>query len=493
MLFVPWGTYALEQQVAVGEYLREHTGLQSHFLFLSGEDRRSVEYLRVKNFPYVAMREEVLSTGAKRGGTPEGVRSTQQPGKFKRVIRRFPGGKGLLELLSIGYQPLITALQTASTSKRLQAEKRWARRTLRSLRPYCAVVSQERWIAFLPILKAMREEGIPVMLLLAADSSPDGGAALRKDGNFLSAGLSPARRHRDDGPSAGRALINKLVAWWMPGQVYASRWGRMLYTAPATLVALKLCGMLPRSLWYQGTTFVNHIIISGKDEMALYEQANVDPRKLLRFGVPEMDTLYSKWQMRPQLRNELALHYGFDAHKPFIVFAPPPLWEHELQSEEVHWQSLRAILDALKPIYNQVLVSLHPKMAIEHYRWMENDYSARICHERLKEVLSAADVFVCSYSSTLRWAVALGIPAINVDLWDLRYTIFRGLQNYTTVTNIAGLGSALASASLQGVTKTPLNGDIICDGKAKERLINLIRSFADASATTSPGREMAAT
>jgi hypothetical protein len=112
---------------------------------------------------------------------------------------------------------------------------------------------------------------------------------------------------------------------------------------------------------------------------------------------------------------------------------------------------------------------------------MEEDYCARICGERLKEILPAADILICSYSSTLRWAVALSIPAINVDLWDLRWETFRGLEDYyVTVRDVEQLEAALTSLRLGDKKKSALNSGVLCDGKAMERLAGLLTSRAAA-------------
>ena len=494
ILFVPLGWYAFEQQLATARYFTSHGDYEPHFLLISRDDHPFITKLDKEGYPYLAL-------------DPVGRGHQQKPGDSKRpptrdatsattgILRHLKGfalglpigGMGR-SLVSVGISLAWTGFLIAPMAMKLWQRKRRAKRLIRPLKPQCAVVSQERWWGFLPVLKALRELKAPVILMLAADSSPEGPAWLRQDSVLLKAGLNPEIpiKGRWKGASSGDALLNKWVAKWMPEQVYDSSWGRMLFTTPAKILALWITGMLPRSLWYQGTTFADYIMISGVDERAVYEEAEVDRTKLLPFGSHELDLLYESWPNRAEIRDRLDSSYRLAGSRRLLILSLPPSMEHEIVPEEVHWRSIHDVLEVLSRVDYQTLISLHPRMRPEEYAWLEERYPVTICKEPLKEVLAAADVFVAAFSSTLKWAVALGIPAINLDLWGLGLERYRDLDGFRNVTSTVELEAALRAipSSPAGVVAaggTNLgegrNG-VVMDGKAKERLLRFVNELA---------------
>jgi len=260
-------------------------------------------------------------------------------------------------------------------------------------------------------------------------------------------------------------------------------------------------GMLPRNPWYQGITFADYIMISGIDEAASYAEAQVDPAKLLFYGSHEFDLLYERWSNREELRHNLTKAYQLDSSNRILVMTLPRLLEQNLASEEVHWQSINEILDVLSKQDYNLLISLHPQSDPAQYAWIEAKYPVKICSERLTDILVVADIFVASYSSTIRWAIGLGIPVINLDFWSLNYKIFRNLAGYQTVTTLADFGELvrkLASTSNDDwLTRAPTDinfsaddilgpsegskttgSGVIIDGMAKERLRSFVESLA---------------
>jgi len=71
-----------------------------------------------------------------------------------------------------------------------------------------------------------------------------------------------------------------------------------------------------------------------------------------------------------------------------------------------------------------VLISLHPKMDISKYRFIEIDYGIPILTEPLKDILPAADCFAATFSSTVEWAVLCEIPSIVFDFYGLNYDMY---------------------------------------------------------------------
>jgi hypothetical protein len=86
----------------------------------------------------------------------------------------------------------------------------------------------------------------------------------------------------------------------------------------------------------------------------------------------------------------------------------------------------------------------------------------------------------------------LGIPVINVDLWNFNWKIFRNLTGIETANDISELDELLrrfttaanASHLNDGSRQLGDSNSVIVDGKSKERLLSYIRSLDDCAAST---------
>jgi len=345
----------------------------------------------------------------------------------------------------------------------------------------------------LPVLKALKELKIPIVLMPAADSSPDGSAWLRRDDYQLKAGLNNRSTTKENSRSSlFTVILNRLVQRWLPFQVYNSPWGKMLFYSSPQALLLKTMGMLPRNPWAQGTTFADHIMISGPDEESIYTEAGMSSDRLLFYGSHELDVLYEHWRNRAAIRDDLMDAYRLENHKKILILSLPRLWEQGLASEEVHWQAINEILNVSSHQDCNVVVSLHPNSNLSHYDWIEEKYPVKICRESLTDILVAADIFVASYSSTIRWAIGLGIPVINLDFWSLDWNMYVGLTGFQTANTASELENMLqvlaATENIDHLDRGPsVAGDtntVLVDGRAKDRLLSFIHSLNGTTAST---------
>jgi len=464
VLFVPLDSYAFQQQLASAIYLMAQSELVPYFLLISEIDHQFVDQLSEARIPYSTL-ISVPQTG-------EGLDSSPSKQKPNHV------GRGLFNELR-GY-------------RQLRQKHQVAKKLARSLTPICAIVSQERPYQFLPVLKALKDLKIPTILMLAADSSPDSTAWARRDDHFQKSVLK----------TPISAILNRLVQSWLPSQIYNSPWGNVMFYPPSKILLLRMMRMLPNNPWYQGTTFADYIVISGSDEAAIYAEAKVEPSKLLYFGTHELDILHENKLKDEQIRHELIDQHRLDSNKKILIVSLPRLREQALTSESVHWQAINDILDVLSRQNYNVMVSIHPNCDLSLYTWIEDKYQVQILRKPLQEILVTADILVASYSSTIRWAIGLGIPVINLDFWGFNWRLYKNLTGYQTVTSLAefdelarnfglnlkddGVKSGAATVNQSPDQDPDLSysneleksgGGIIVDGKAKERLLRFIQSI----------------
>jgi len=301
------------------------------------------------------------------------------------------------------------------------------------------IVSDERSPMFLPLIAEANRLDKPVFLLPSNYlCMPDGGAYMRKENRELLTRI-PWQEAFQNG-EIQLSLLNRFIALLFPEQVFPSNWGGMFCYPARDILALFMAGLLPKKLWYQGTRFATKIIISGDEEIEVCRAAGIPNEKMAKIGSPIFEMLQKKMESSIEKRNEIAQYFMFSPKRKIIVFAIPVAWEHKMVSKE---QQFSVLEDVLKIISNNIipehkrpiiLISLHPKSKREDYTELSNRFNAHIVEENLSEFLSIADIFIAgAYSSTIRWALAFNIPAINLDFWNMKESTYDKFQEFPTV------------------------------------------------------------
>ena len=205
VLFIPLGVYAFNQQLATALYLASQSEFRSHFLLISEGDHQFIDQLSAASICYSTL-DPVLKSG-------ERAAISAGNNKQKRLMDTVPGFfKGI------------------RWWQQLRHRKRVEKELVRRLAPCCTIVSEERPFFFLAVLKALKELSVPVILMPAADTSPDGTAWSRRESESTDSGLKNATALPSSAPgSSGIPILNRQVQRWLPSQVYNSPWGEMLF------------------------------------------------------------------------------------------------------------------------------------------------------------------------------------------------------------------------------------------------------------------------
>jgi hypothetical protein len=367
---------------------------------------------------------------------------------------------------------LITALLLAARWIRQRAA---ARKHLRSLAPSCMVTAQARTETALPIAAAAADLGIPVILVTTGGLfMPDGGAYMRRHHGSCSLD----RAADSVAPGLGQQWLNRLVGWLLPDQLFHSRWGRMLHRPAHWYIAGFLARICPSRAWFNGTRFVDAVVVSGDDERRVCRCAGIPDVRLAPIGHPAFQVQYERRRQRERLRAELGVEKG----RTLLVVSSTPLWEHKLLDEAGHVAYVDRLLKVLSGRDAEILLSLHPKMKPERYRPLVEAAGLRLAERPLIEILAAADLFIAgAYSSTIRWAMAICIPCINLDLWKLEESTYRDMPDYPTVRSWDAVEQWLDTRLSEGPRApndcVPPMG-LICDGQFPEKFVALVDRLA---------------
>ncbi len=463
----------LKQQLELAQFLIKHGFTDLCFLIISPGNQRFVFDLNAAgiNHKFLVKPEDDALTN-------------------KSVLAAASSEPKDLPIRTSRFKLFHLAIESARSLKRIALRVRElrilqlrARKLLKELSPGCIITAQERATEFLPVLAECKKLKIPTLLLPAhALCNPDGGVVMRyKQKKWeLFAGLNSPQLKDLPLQNWVAPILNRLISVFFPGQIFESKFGKLLIWPAEEIFALALSGLLPPNLWHHGTRFADRIVLSGNDEKTVCLDAGIHPEKLAVIGSISLDSVFETYSERRGAKAIFLTEHGLSSEKPTLILSLPPLYEHKMLDRAAHFESMRLILSSIELKRFSVVVSLHPKMNQDEYQWILEEFGYPFIKHPLKDILGYADFFVgAAYTSTLRWAMSLSIPSVNIDFWDLDDSTYRHIRDYPTVREFNEFEDRLKTYLNRPITQnvTPAPMGLIADGKFKTRFLTLLRSI----------------
>lgn len=189
-------------------------------------------------------------------------------------------------------------------------------------------------------------------------------------------------------------------------------------------------------------------------------------------------------EQREQRRRELGV-----GKNPLLVWSFPPDQISSGQAPNSPYRdyqtaaaALIAAVEKTLPAFD-VLIGLHPRLSRDRVP-LPADSRIRIVDIGMVDLLPLADLYLASSSATIRWALACGIPVVNIDIFRYSYDDFiaaSGVVHVHDVATLADLLSRLArDPELQRITEQSKNEAPrwgMMDGGFDVRLTGLVRSL----------------
>jgi hypothetical protein len=182
--------------------------------------------------------------------------------------------------------------------------------------------------------------------------------------------------------------------------------------------------ILPRNPWVLGGSSDGKILVDSERTKDQLISGDVDPKRVSVVGHLAHDDIF--FQSQKYEKDECDK----------IILGLPHLGEHGLVPWKKHMWFIRSLAEVLKPYKDKVLISLHPKMDKKNYTFLEKDYGFEITSKSLSEILPLGQIYLSTYSSTIDWAVLLGIPCFVVDPFHFEfstYNEFQGVKVFQTM------------------------------------------------------------
>lgn len=342
-----------------------------------------------------------------------------------------------------------------------------------ALEPAAVLLTGDRHLGFeLPLIKAARERGIRTVVVPTGYGEPDASAHIRKG----------RRQYRAVGRRASLAARAVFSRPELRGQIFDSPHGRLSFYNAGITMALQSMGMLSPNPWVNGGGLADLVAVDGEDTRQRYERLGVPRSKIVVTGHQSHDILFEHWRTRDDLRRRLLAGYFPNGVRPLVILAVPQLGEHGLLPWAEHRAAINTLVESLVSTGGNVLLSLHPKSKNEDYDDLEHRYRCRIAKEPLVDVLPAGDCFVATFSSTIRWAILCGIPAVVMDFWGFGYRTYEDFGGVLQVQDTHALGPVVARVisdqayrnALAAAQRESAGRIGVFDGQARQRLSALI-------------------
>jgi CDP-glycerol glycerophosphotransferase (TagB/SpsB family) len=309
----------------------------------------------------------------------------------------------------------------------------------------------------------------------------------------MSNGLEQAEAYYHDSRYRVAGLVNALAAKMYPKWVFEHR-GRKLLRVPGERVFVMEClNLAPPLPWVFNSGFADAIVVESKKMEEYYQACGLPDDQLKLIGSLADDEMFSILVDRNANKINLCKELEISADKPIILFALPPDFLYMVGGRpECDFSEYRELvrfwvqsIAAQAGGYN-VIACLHPSVRYEDFKYIE-DWGVRIARKGTADLIPLCDIYVASVSSTIRWAIACGIPVINYDVYRYRYTDYVDVKGVITIeekTDFIECLHKLANdsdyyaeiAQLQEHASSKWGN---LDGKAGERLLQLFTSMID--------------
>lgn len=203
---------------------------------------------------------------------------------------------------------------------------------------------------------------------------------------------------------------------------------KYLFYSPSKTLALGKFGTLSKNPWQMGCGLADIICANDEYTYKRYLNNNVPERKIKLIGDVVYSNIYNIYLKKEKIRNSIIKKYNLSFNKNIILISLPQLAEHNLLNWDKHWIEINFLIKSLVKLNENLIISLHPKMNLNKYTFLEKKYKCKIARENLSDILPIADLFIATYSSTIVWAVLCGINSIIVDFYGFNSHMYDYLE-----------------------------------------------------------------
>jgi len=193
--------------------------------------------------------------------------------------------------------------------------------------------------------------------------------------------------------------------------------------------ALYKFGTLSKNPWIMGNGYSDIICCNNTYTYQQFINDGVDEKKLIVTGDVSYDEIFLNLKNKNKNKNSFYKKNNIDFHKKNILVALPQLAEDGIMPWNQHWEEVNFICNSLDKLNANILISLHPKMNIDKYKFLEGKFNLKIIKQNLSTSIPYADLFIATYSSTILWSILCKINTIVIDFYNLDRSFYNSLKS----------------------------------------------------------------
>jgi hypothetical protein len=288
-------------------------------------------------------------------------------------------------------------------------------------------------------------------------------------------------------------VINRLVGKIYPNWLrhHKDKW--LLRTPGIRIILMEWLKIAPPVPWMFNSGYADAIAVESEALLKYYLDGGLSPEQLVSTGSPANDVLARISQTKEVQKRILCTKLDFDINRPILLSAIPPDCLYMMGGRpDCEFASYEALLDnwigglAKTTHFFNVVLCVHPSVNILTLSKYETSH-IRLCDWNTVNLIPLCDVFVASVSSTIRWAIAAGVPVVNYDVYQYHYTDYLQEPGVQTLYNNTDFSNALRKLSdnpnelLIQKERQSERAEYwgLLDGKAGNRLMSLFESLIE--------------
>ncbi len=246
-------------------------------------------------------------------------------------------------------------------------------------------------------------------------------------------------------------------------------------------LAREMSGTAPFDPWLVNTGRVDAIAVESRAMADTYAKHGFPEAMLKPVGHPLHDRLADVAREREARRSALAARHGLAQDRPLVLVAMPP---DQLPGRPCPYPDYKGVVSAFSRLPTElagasVVVSPHPNISPDG-RALIRGCGVALEEQSAADLIPLCDLYVTCVSSTIKWALACGIPILDYDCYGYHYPDYVALPQVMTARDDAQFREHLSAfrrvesrAELAAVARENAACWGCIDGRALDRLVQL--------------------
>lgn len=212
---------------------------------------------------------------------------------------------------------------------------------------------------------------------------------------------------------------SRLVGRLYPHWVLEYKKQRLMRLPSAGMVLAKeLLGLAPPLPWQIHSGYADAILVESEEARDFGISNGLPPEQVVATGTVSLDIMAKILAESSALRYELYQRLNFhENNKPMILLALPQD-DHPVGYARAFTTYKEMVYFFVTSVaacheYN-VVVCLHPSTKHEDVKYIEQ-LGVKIAQEPTANLIPLCDIYVCPYSSTIKWAIVCAKPVVVYD------------------------------------------------------------------------------